>query len=148
MPRSYSLDLRARVIGQVESGESRRAAADHYEISPSAAVKWVKRFRETGSYAAMARGGSVSPLEAHGETLLRLVAEQPDLTLDETVAAIHKRGIAGSRSAVWRFYRRHEITFKKKPARGRAGAPRRGVCAAALEARAGPARSAAAGVSR
>ena len=33
-----------------------------------------------------------------------LVADQPDLTLDEVVSAMHKRGIAGSRSEVWRFF--------------------------------------------
>ena len=32
---------------------------------------------------------------------------------DEIVAAMHKRRIAGSRSAVWRFFQRHKITFKK-----------------------------------
>ena len=52
--------------------------------------------------------------EDHAEFLLELVAEQPDLTLDEIVAAMAKPGIAGSRTAVWRFYERHEVTFKKK----------------------------------
>jgi transposase len=42
-----------------------------------------------------------------------LVAEQPDLTLDEIVAAMRARRIAGSRSAVWRLFARHGISFKK-----------------------------------
>ena len=42
-----------------------------------------------------------------------LIAGQPDLTLDEIVAAMRKRRIAGSRSAVWRFFERHSISFKK-----------------------------------
>jgi hypothetical protein len=29
------------------------------------------------------------------------------------VSAMHKHGIPGSRSAVWRFFQRHKITFKK-----------------------------------
>ena len=33
--------------------------------------------------------------------------------MDEIVAALAKAGIAGSRTAVWRFYERHEVTFKK-----------------------------------
>ena len=37
------------------------------------------------------------------EWLLGLVAEQPDLTLDEIVAAMRKQRIPGSRTAVWRF---------------------------------------------
>jgi transposase len=45
-----------------------------------------------------------------------MVTEQPDLTLDEIVAAMRKRRIRGSRTAVWRFFARHDFTFKKKPA--------------------------------
>jgi transposase len=60
-----------------------------------------------------------------------------DLTLDEIVAAMRKRRIAGSRSAVWRFFRRHKISVKKKPAGGGARAHRRGPRSAALDARTG-----------
>jgi hypothetical protein len=34
------------------------------------------------------------------------------MTLGEVVAAMHKRRIAGSRSAVWRFFARRNISFK------------------------------------
>jgi transposase len=44
---------------------------------------------------------------------LRWIARRPDLTLDEIVVAMHKRRIAGSRSAVWRFFQRHKISFKQ-----------------------------------
>ena len=124
MPRAYSADIRGRVIARVESGASRREAAEHFEISASTAIKWVKCFRDTGSCAAKPRGASTSPLEEHADCLLTLVADQPDLTLDEVVSAMHKRGIAGSRSAVWRFFQRHKVTFKKKPAGGRADVAR------------------------
>jgi transposase len=137
MPKAYSADIRGRVIARVESGASRREAAEQFEISASAAVKWVKCFRDTGSCAAKPRGGSTSPLEEHADWLLRLVAERPDLTLDELVLAMRKQRILGSRSAVWRFFNRHKITFKKKPARGGARASGRGAGASALEARAG-----------
>src|SRR5262249_20824494 len=93
---------------------SRREAAELYGISPSVVVIWVQRFEATGSIVARPSGGSVSPLEDHAEFLLSVVAEQPDLTLDEVVAAMAKARIAGSRTAVWRFYERHGITFKKK----------------------------------
>jgi transposase len=66
-----------------------------------------------------------------------LISKQSDLTLDEVVAAMRKRRIAGSRSAVWRFFKRHNISFKKKPAGGGAGASRRGPRTAALDARTG-----------
>jgi transposase len=137
MARAYSADMRQRVIDRVESGASRREAAEHYEVSPSTAVIWVKCFRETGRCSAKPRGGSTSPLEEHAEFLLALIEEQPDLTLDEVVYAMRKHKIPGSRTAVWRFFQRHKITFKKKPARGGAGARGRGAHTAALDARTG-----------
>src|SRR5918994_245843 len=126
MAKAYSADMRARVIGRVESGASRREAAEHYEVSASTAVKWVKCFRKTGRCAAKPRGGGVSPLEEHAEFLLSLIDEQPDLTLDEVVFVMRQHKILGSRTAVWRFFQRHKITFKKSAARGGAAARGRG----------------------
>ena len=114
MPKPYSIDLRGRVIEKVETGASRREAAERYGLSPSVVVIWMQRFEETGSVAARPSGGSTSPLEKHAEFLLALIAEQPDMTLDEVVAAMRKRRIVGSRSAVWRFFDRRNISFKKK----------------------------------
>ncbi len=136
MPRAYSADMRTRVIARVESGASRREAAEHYEVSPSTAVIWVKCFRETGRCMAKPRGGSTSPLEQHAEFLLGLIDAQPDLTLDEVVAVMRRSKVAGSRTAVWRFFQRHQITFKKSAARRGAGARGRGPGAAVLDARA------------
>ena len=118
MPAAYSADIRGRVIARVESGSSRREAADQFEVSPSSAIRWVSSYRATGSCAAKPRGGSTSPLEKHTDFLLALIEEQPDLTLDEIVCAMRKQRIPGSRTSVWRFFKRHDITFKKKPAGG------------------------------
>src|SRR5262249_265561 len=136
MPKPYSVDLRARVIEDVETGASRREAAERYGISPSVVVIWVHRFEKSGSVAAKPSGGSISPLEQHAEFLLGLIANQPDLTLDEIVAAMRKRRIAGSRSAVWRFFARRHINLQKKTLRGRAEACRRSPRTPALDARA------------
>ena len=134
MPKPCSLDLRMRVLREVEAGASRREAAECVEVSASSAIKWIQRLNETGSIAAKPSGGSISPLEGHAAVLLGLIAEQPDLTLDEIVAV--KRRIAGSRSAVWRFFKRHNISVKKKPARGRTATRRRGAGASTLDTRA------------
>jgi transposase len=138
MPKPYSVDLRARVIEDVETGASRRAAADHYGISPSVVIIWTQRWETTGSVAPKPSGGSTSRLERHAKFLLGLIAEKPDLTLDEIVAAMRKRRIAGSRSAVWRFFARRNISFKKNSVRGRAATGGRGPRTAALDARARP----------
>jgi transposase len=113
MPKPYSQDLRMRVIEAVGGGASRREAAELYGISPSVVVIWMQHLMATGSIEAKPIGGSTSPLDEHGEFLLGLTVERPDMTLDEIVAAMARAGIAGSRTAVWRFYERHNISFKK-----------------------------------
>jgi transposase len=135
MPKPYSIDLRGRVIEEVETGASRREAAERYGLSPSVVVIWMQRFEETGSIAAKPSGGSTSPLDKHAEFLLALIAEQPAMTLDEIVAAMRKRRIVGSRSAVWRFFARRNISFKKNSVRGGAEAGGRGPRPPLLEAR-------------
>lgn len=136
MARAYSPDMRGRVIARVESGGSRREAAEYYDVRASTAVICVKCFRETGRCAAKPRGGSISPLEEHVEFLLALIKAQPDLTLDEFVAEIRRQRIPGSRTAVWRFFQRHKISFKKS-LRGGARTRGRGAGTAALDARTG-----------
>jgi transposase len=133
MPKPYSEDLRERVVEAVEMGASRRAAAERFKIGASSAVRWMQRVAQMGSAAAHPSGGSISPLEQHAGFLLALIKEQPDLTLDEVVVAMRAASLAGSRSAVARFYARHQISFKKKPTRGRARAARCSRGAPALE---------------
>ena len=93
MPRAYTGDMRQRVVAEVESGASRREAAEEFEVSASTAIIWVKCFRESGRCMPKPRGGSISPLEKHAHFLLDLIEQQPDLTLDEVVLAMHKRKI-------------------------------------------------------
>ncbi len=120
MPRPYSTDLRERAVEAVESGASRREIAEIFKVGVSSVVRWCQRWSETGSAAPKRSGGSVSPLEEHSDWILALIAKQPDLTLEEILAAMAKQGIPGSRSALQRFFDRHNVSFKKKPARGRA----------------------------
>ena len=114
MPKAYSRDLRERVITAVETGASRREAAERFEVSVASAVKWLQRWYQQRSAAPKPRGGSVSPLEEFAVEILDLIAQRPDLTLVETVAELRKRRIKTSRSSLWRFLDRHNITLKKK----------------------------------
>ena len=67
--RSYSGDLRERVIKAVEmEGVSRHEAAERFDVNVSA-VKWVQRWNASWSAAPKPRGGSVSSLEAHAGSL-------------------------------------------------------------------------------
>ena len=135
MPKAYTCDLRKRVILAVELGTSRREAAEHFNISASSAVKWLQCWRDNGTASPKPRGGSVSRLERHLKWILDLVAAQPDLTLDEMVEAMRKRRIRGSRTALWRFLDRHNITVKKKSTGERTTTRGRGSGASPLDSR-------------
>ena len=110
MARPYSTDLRDRVVASVTGGRTCRATAALFGVSVASVVKWSQRFRATGSAAAYWMGGH-RPRILAGERdwLLTRLAEKPDLTL------------------------REGITVKKKPVRRRAGSPRRGPLATAVE---------------
>ncbi len=135
MVRPYSMDLRERLVAAVEAGESRRSAARRFGVSPSIAVKWLQRVRQTGSVAPDKIGGRRRPaLEAHREWVLARIAEKPDLTLRALAAELSERGVKAGQYAVWSFFRREGMTFKKNTPRGRAGPAGRGEEAGALEA--------------
>jgi transposase len=136
MPKSYSCDLRERAIEMVEAGASRHEAAEHFGVSVSSVVKWMQRWSESRSAAPKPRGGSVSPLEQQAERVVAVITEQPDLTLEETAAELRRHRIRTSRSSLSRFFHRHDITFKKKPASCRARTSRCGSSAPTLDPRA------------
>ena len=123
MAKGYSKDLRERAVGLVEDGESRREAARVLGLGASTAIRWIERWTTTGSVAALpGTGHSRSPLETHRQWLLDLVAAEPDLTLEEIRARLKsERRLKTGTTSVWRFYERHDITFKKNSARRRTG---------------------------
>jgi len=97
-------------------------------------VKWSQRYRATGSAAARPIGGNRPyVLASERDWLLARLAEQQDITLRALLVELAERGIKVSYYAVWHFFEHEGISFKKKPARLRAGAPRRGQAAGAVE---------------
>jgi transposase len=116
---ALSDDLRKRVVDAVvEGGMSRNAAAKRFGVSIASAIRWVWRFHSTGEVSPAPTGGDQRSdrIEAHRDYLLGLIRRQPDITLLE----IQERLIANcgerfSSSVIWRFFDRHEITFKKRP---------------------------------
>lgn len=91
MAKSYSSDLRRRIIRFVEKGGSRREAARRFEVSPSFAVKLVAQWRRTGSAAAGKRGRKrPGRLAAHHDFLIAEVEARPDITMPELAAVLRK----------------------------------------------------------
>jgi transposase len=115
----YRGDLRRRVVSAVgEEGMSCRAAARRFEVSFSSAIRWVAGLQERGSWAPLPMGGDTRSrrVEAHADFLLGLHRREPDLTLNEICGHLERaRGEKVSPSMIWRFFDRHDITFKKNP---------------------------------
>lgn len=120
MPAAYSYDLRERVVGAVASGTSRRAAARVFKVSASSVIRWTQRQAETGSCAALPSGGDQrsGAVERHKDWLLTQVDGEPDVTLGELRDRLRQsHGLSKSASCLWRFFDRHDVTFKKNRAR-------------------------------
>ena len=120
MTKPLSKDLRQRVIGAVEDGMSRRAAAERFGIAPSAAVKWHALWRETGSVEPRPQGGDKrsARIEAFAEEILAWVEAAPDITSAEIAERLaREHGERFAPSSVHRFFQRRAITFKKNRAR-------------------------------
>src|SRR3954467_2426520 len=134
MPRPYSQDLRDRVVASVAGGRSRRATPKIFSVSVATVVRWSQRFRTRGSAAALAMGGHRPHcLASRREWLLARIAAKPDLTMRAIRAEVAADGVKVSYGAVWAFFAREGITFKKKLARQRAGSPRHRPPARAVE---------------
>lgn len=118
MGKPLSMDLRERVIGAIDGGLSRRAAAARYGIAPSTAIRWDNERRTTGSCAPKRQGGDMRSqrIEAHADVIHTALQETPDITLAELCEQLSERGVTSSTSSLWRFFRRHGISRKKRPA--------------------------------
>ena len=135
MTRPFSLDLRERVARFVVSGGTTREAAERFDVSVTAAGRWSRRLRETGSAAALPMGGvRRAVLAGERDWLLARIEEKPDLTLRAIQAELAERGVVVSYDAVWRFFGQEGVTFKKKSARRRTDPGGRGPQAGTVEA--------------
>jgi transposase len=89
MAREYSRDLRVRALAMMEAGESAREAARLLNVGASTTIRWIQRWTTTGSVDAKpGTGHSRWPLERHKQWLLDLVANEPDLALEEIRARL------------------------------------------------------------
>ena len=124
MSRSYSTDLRVRVIRSISGGLSRRQAAVRFGVGVSTAVKWYRRYRQTGEVAARKQGQpGGSKLDAHEAFILALVRERPDISLAEIAKHLaEKQAVSACPATVWYFLNKHGFSFKKNRARRRARA--------------------------
>ncbi len=87
-------------------------------VSASTVIRWHDQRRDTGGYAAKPQGGDTRSrrIEAHRDTVLALHDARRDITLDELRRALGQAGVIVAISTLHRFFARHGITRKKRPA--------------------------------
>src|SRR5215203_1653244 len=139
MPAPYSQDLRERVIGFMALGGSARAAG-RFNVSVSSAIRWARRWRTEGHARPRAMGGDRrSRLSEHRARVLQLMAQQPDLTLQEIRSALAAWGVIVGLSTVHRFLGAQNLTLKKRaymrPSRTRRMSRRSAVCSSVARRR-------------
>lgn len=118
MGKPLSMDLRSRALAAVDEGMSCRAAAVRFGVTAATVIRWHDQRRSTGSCAAKPQGGDTRSrrIVAHRETVLALHEARRDVTLDELRRELSQAGVTGAISTLHRFFARHGITRKKRPA--------------------------------
>lgn len=79
MTKSYSEDLRKKVIGYIEEGNSYEKASKLFKISVSAIGRWYRKYKKEGNYVAKKRGGSKRKIDL--ELLQHYVNTNENMTL-------------------------------------------------------------------
>lgn len=116
MGRCYSDDLRERVVSFVEAGHSRRAAARHFGVSESFAVKLLQRVTRLKTLRPARQGRPHGGrLDAHGAFLVAQFEAAPDITMPELAARlVAATGVGAAPAVLSRFLCRLGFTKKKK----------------------------------
>jgi transposase len=116
MSRALSVDLRVRVLAAVAGGLTHRQAGERFGVGAASVSRWRTLEREQGDPKPKALGGDrrSGRIEAHGATILAMLEETTDITLEELRRQMADKGLVFGDGTVRRFLKRHKITRKKR----------------------------------
>lgn len=117
--RTYSNDLRERIVAARERGHSAAEIARLLKLSKRSVERYCKLQATTGSIQPRQRGGyRRSRLAKHDQTLRRWIGQQPDLTLAELQTRIARQlKVRLGITALWHRLDRLGLSYKKNAAR-------------------------------
>jgi transposase len=120
--RTYSLDLRERIIASRKDGHSAGEVARLFRVSRRSVERYWKKHQSTGTVEAKQRGGyRRSCLEGYDESLRAWINAEKDLTLAQLRERIcSDLGIKVGNTALWHRLERLGLSYKKNAARRRA----------------------------
>lgn len=118
MGQPLSMDLRSRLLAAIDGGMSCRSAAARFGVASSTAIRWQAQRRTSGSFAPRPQGGDTRSrrIEDRRAEILALWEARKDITLDELRMELAGSGLVVAISTLHRFFARHGITRKKRPA--------------------------------
>lgn len=111
----YGVDLRERIVGAVEQGESKSAVARRFKVARSTVIDYMKR-HEAGNLAAKKHPGPKSWLDNEGRKVLeKQVEDHNDWTLEQHAEGLFKStGLRVKKSAIGKYFKQMRITRKKR----------------------------------
>jgi transposase len=102
--------------GAIADGLSCRQAAPRFGVSASSANRWQALRQAGGGGRPKPQGGDrlSRRTDAHADLIAAALAETPDITLRELKERLAAQGASSVRTALWRYFRCHGITRKKR----------------------------------
>ena len=114
MGAALAMDLRVRVMRDVDAGLSAEKAAEKYSVAARTIYQWKALRRETGTLEA--REGKTGPkpkLEEHRERILSTIREDSGITLSDLKTKLQ---LPACVATVWVALRAWGIVLKKSAA--------------------------------
>jgi transposase len=108
MTKSYSNDLRQKVVEYLKEGNSYDKASRLFKISASAISRWYRKFKKEGNFLPKKRGGSERKIDL--ERLEEFVKENENTTLKK---AAQEFDVSIFTISFW--LRKLGFSYKKKP---------------------------------
>lgn len=120
--KSYSMDLRERIIAARKEGYSGAEVASRFRVSKRSVERYWKQYCASGHVRAKQRGGyKKSRLQGYDDQLHEWIGKEPDLTLEEIRArCAEELEVKIGINALWQRLNKLGLSFKKNAARKRA----------------------------
>ncbi len=118
--KTYSRDLREKLLAAVDRGMPRKEAVGVFGVSPATLKRWLRRRRQTGSVAPMRRRPGMRPrIGGAGaderRALWRQLEARPEATLEEHRRLWEReRGVSVSVATMSRAIRRLGWTYNQR----------------------------------
>ncbi len=120
--RSYSMDLRERILKDSDAGMPTKLVSEKYSVSPAWVRRLKQRRRETGETTPRPPAHRPATWTSHADAIRQLIEAEIDITLVEIK---EKLQLELGLTTIWRAVQALRLTVKKNDARRRTTSPRR-----------------------